>query len=98
MSWPATELTGLTATINGVAFQLDVRGMYDAWGPQADQDFKSRLAARQIRPGEYLVSGVFSGEAGLYVAEWRITGARATRTLLSDNEAVVQRVVLSLTK
>ncbi|WP_201978540.1 hypothetical protein [Hymenobacter rubidus] len=68
------------------SYLLPVSGMYNPWfGQKLDKQFVQLKKA-----GDTLtIQAVFSDGAGSYLAEWKIDGDSAKRTLLTADDAVV---------
>lgn len=85
---PKTVLIKATLDVGGSAYQLDVSGMYNAWG-RTSGDPAQRLSAQCFDASNCIVRGVFSEPAGAYAAEWAVVDGRTSRTLLTGSRDVV---------
>lgn len=87
---PKFVLTKATLVLNGTAIALPTAGMYEPWsGTEATGQLNPDFFHLVKDGPAYKLQAVFSDGAGSYVAEWRIAGQSATRTVLSADEAVV---------
>lgn len=84
---PKTYVKGIYATYRGRSYSLDTSDMYDAWGKRP---LEVRGVIRYFGGSCFDVAncqfrGIFSDGAGSFVAEWRVVGGRAHRTVLTDS-------------
>ena len=89
---PRTVLAKLTVTVGGRTYELDTSNMYDAWGKrqQEARQVSQFLAAACYDQANCVVRGLFSEGAHAYVAEWAIVDGKASRTMLTGSNDVVE--------
>ncbi|MDO7852199.1 hypothetical protein [Hymenobacter convexus] len=83
---PKYTLSKATVLFKGHVYHLPVSGMYNPWfGDKLDQQF-----VHLTKVGSALtIRAVFADGAGSYLAEWKISGNSAKRTLLTSDDALV---------
>ena len=88
---PYSYLAKLTLRVQGKTYNLDTTNMYNAWGdrPLKNSDGQKYMAAHCYNPDTCTLRGIFSGQGGLYVAEWGIQNGKPFRSMLSDSTDLV---------
>jgi hypothetical protein len=88
---PKTYVKEIKARIRGKEYDLDTRGMFDAWG---DRPLKFnggiRYFGSSCSGAICLLQGIFSDGAGTFVAEWMVTEGRAFRTIITDDSGIIE--------
>lgn len=88
---PRTYLARLTLKVGRKTYDLDTRGMYDAWGdhPLEGKGTIRYMAASCSDTAFCTLRGIFSDGGGTYVAEWQIRYGISVRTILTDSNDIV---------
>ena len=87
---PSSYLAKLTLRVKGKTYNLETTNMYNAWGDRPLEDHGQKyMAAHCYDPNTCTLRGIFSGQGGLYVAEWIIGNGKPFRSILSDSTDVV---------
>ena len=83
---PRTTLTSANLEVNGQQVPLDVRGMFNPMLQRRGPDYF------QVEPyfGGWIVRGLFSDGAGSYMAEWIAFEGGSLRTIVTNNDVVIQ--------
>lgn len=83
---PKYTLTKASVLFKGRSYQLPVSDMYNPWfGQKMDKEF----VHLKVVSYTLAIQAVFSDGAGSYLAEWKIEGDSAKRTLLTADDALV---------
>lgn len=87
---PSTRLEKLVLKRGQSVIPLEVSCMYEpALGGMRETQFHVRIS----RARSMTLTGVFSDAAGTYVAEWYILDGVSVRTLLSNDQETVSRLM-----
>lgn len=85
---PKTKLSKCTLSINGKKINLDVSYMYNPNLRMVDKDgIKIEIKNNIIKLNVY-----FSDGAGAYVVQWLIFGRESVRTVISENEYILNYI------
>ncbi|MEK6747636.1 MAG: hypothetical protein AABY83_00330 [Pseudomonadota bacterium] len=90
---PYSYLAKLTLRAEGKSYDLETTNMYNALGGRpleysADYNGRKYMAAHCYDSGSCVLRGIFSGQGGLYVAEWLISNGKPFRSILSPSTDV----------
>lgn len=88
---PYSYLEKLVFQIQNKQYDLDTTNMYNAWGSQSLERSggEKYMAAHCYNSETCVLRGIFSGQGGLYVAEWIVQQGKPYRTVLSDSTDLV---------
>jgi len=84
---PQYILRKATLLLNGVRYELKVTDMYNPWFGAGLRYQPNPDSFRLQKTGiAYRLQALLSDGAGTYMAEWKIVGKAATRTMLTEDE------------
>jgi hypothetical protein len=82
---PVSSLDSAKVEINNLLIGLEVSSMFNPWhGRIRQENFVLEKGEKGL-----MINGRFSDGAGAYVAQWRIISNKSIRTVLSDDEGVM---------
>ena len=95
---PRTYVKRITVEYRGRTHTLDATDMYNAWGsrPLEHKGTVRYFGGKCFDAHNCQFRGLFSDAAGSFVAEWRIVGDQATRTVLTDSNDVVHLFIANI--